>query len=654
MEDTKRRRKQTKNLLSAAYLSVGQKALDIYDVLRKDFGDDDPVSVPAEIRSLPQYKDICSRCLAMTSTSEGLKALNSRAGYKHLRVYQIKRHGSSMRCPLCAHVAKSANVGLWYHTIRIFPRQAYDSYDLPYEETRQAQNIRDNLTFGRPSAVLDDSLDNLLFYHSFRPEKVSPFPSSKDRLGEWLSVSTSVGGVSLYSCKEQKRSLIYIRANKIDNAASKFTKNRSLYRDLYTDETLARLQKWLKDCHRLHKGCAQTVREIPSRVIDVGSSSHDLARLHIKDGTEDSNYAALSYCWGMSMFEARTTQDNLYQRMKEINVKSLPRTLQDAISTTRRLGLQYLWIDAICILQDDTEDKIKEINNMSSIYKNATITIAVADAADSGQGFLKVNERQPPPICQLPLILPDATFGSISLMRRQFAYENDDALGRRGWTMQENLLSQRVVTFKDGNILVHCRSNPVSKPVIPSCLRIFPSRFQSQTKQDDIRFILNDDVGDHVKSDFQKRLIPHWPKIVEDFSRRKFSFPADRLPALSGLAKEFSRVTGDIYLAGLWKSDMINQLCWHRREIEDDAGIDKPLAGPSWSWAQLYSEVFFQSWRSTFSEVTTAEVVDCSVELDRNDAPFGQVKSGRLQIRGKVNDLSRFAYHASLITLLIL
>jgi len=75
------------------------------------------------------------------------------------------------------------------------------------------------------------------------------------------------------------------------------------------------------------------------------------------------------------MKQVTTTKANLDEYMNAIPVDKLGLTIQDAIETTRRLGFRYIWVDALCIVQDDAEQTACEIKQMSSIYKNATAVI---------------------------------------------------------------------------------------------------------------------------------------------------------------------------------------------------------------------------------------------------------------------------------------
>lgn len=102
-------------------------------------------------------------------------------------------------------------------------------------------------------------------------------------------------------------------------------------------------------------------------------------RLHESTPNERGHYTALSYCWGGSRL-FQTTKALYYDFQREINLEEMPRTLLDAVTVTRNLGIRYLWIDALCIIQDDLLDLVSEIDKMTDIYKNATVVIAAEGA----------------------------------------------------------------------------------------------------------------------------------------------------------------------------------------------------------------------------------------------------------------------------------
>ncbi|KAF0320296.1 het domain-containing protein [Colletotrichum asianum] len=111
---------------------------------------------------------------------------------------------------------------------------------------------------------------------------------------------------------------------------------------------------------------------------------------------EIGNYVALSHCWGPEQLHPpETTWSNLRQRQECIDLTTLPSTFRDAVLVTRNLGVQYLWIDSLCIVQDDTADWQTESSKMAGYYSNAYLVISAAQAEDSTQGFLDAVDAHP-------------------------------------------------------------------------------------------------------------------------------------------------------------------------------------------------------------------------------------------------------------------
>jgi hypothetical protein len=146
-----------------------------------------------------------------------------------------------------------------------------------------------------------------------------------------------------------------------------------------TDECMDLANTWVSNCITNHPYCPASSNNLPTRVIRVGSEHIDPV-LHIS-GTDQGRYVTLSHCWGSSQL-LTTTIATLEKRKQGVPMTSLPKTFQDAISTTRRLGLEYIWIDSLCIVQDSAEDWARESANMAAIYSGAVVCIA-ADAAQS-------------------------------------------------------------------------------------------------------------------------------------------------------------------------------------------------------------------------------------------------------------------------------
>jgi len=376
--------------------------------------------------------------------------------------------------------------------------------------------------------------------------------------------------------------------------------------------------------------------ELPTRVLDCQS---EIISLYLPSQGEHGEYAALSYCWGASN-HLITTKANLAEHVHTIT--PLPQTLQDAIITVRNLRLRYLWVDALCIIQDDFEDKQFEIARMGDIYKNATITIVASISASVNSGFVHCTPSKPD-IVYIPLLLPGHDrFGMLgtSPLERKLIKE---PLFSRGWALQELVLSRRSLIFGE-EVRWDCTST-AGKPattLLPSNTEYFVDGAYGWATQ----------IWDRLD-----RLEKAWSGIAEEYSNRKLTFVEDRFVAIAAVAKEFihwQRIgkwvpdyqgpEKDIdipYFAGCFGTPelFIRNLCWYRKCDPDHSLPIHRLV--TWSWISIGCPIKFLE-GYTYS---MAEVVLCSITSEPNNDPFGDITAAKLKLRGPLVSLNSDTYH---------
>lgn len=319
--------------------------------------------------------------------------------------------------------------------------------------------------------------------------------------------------------------------------------------------------------------------ERPSRLIDLmlDSGNAELARLvECHDGCTE--YATLSYVWGPDPHPWRTTRDNVKQRMISFERCDLPATLADAICIAGRLGLRYIWIDALCIVQDDLAEWTKEGSKMAGIYHGSYITIAATSSHSSRDGIFNhrswshvnpcnsvqidnmlVNRDQ----SQLYFVAPDH--------RSAFAGDGDlmGPLGTRAWALQERYLSPRILHFTSSQLIWECDHIMQSEDNLRDVWLTKPLAYKMT----------------------RKHLMAFWYKdLVEEYCRRQLSDVSDKLVAISALAKAVCSLCDvplcDVdYLAGMWRGSLIEGLLWYRH------GHGKKTRRPSWSWSSQDSGI---------------------------------------------------------------
>jgi Heterokaryon incompatibility protein (HET) len=420
----------------------------------------------------------------------------------------------------------------------------------------------------------------------------------------------------------------------IDNPAAKHFPGRAVGLDPASDANFELSKLWLDECISFHPLCGSpSVSQLPTRLIDIGvvtSSRHPF--LVIPAAGAKGRYTALSYCWGSSQNEILTTT-NLKDKMERIPLSSLVKTIQDAIEITRRLGLQYLWVDALCIIQDSVEDWQKESAVMGNIYQNSVVTIQASGAKDSHMGCFIPRTAQHLAPAKLTFRSVDGYTGSVFVRYQPLVNTNiAEPLHRRAWTLQEGLLSPRLLSWGATQMRWECKTKYYSEggslSVEENVLSGLPKPFRMATKS-------HSPPGDLQDPITQKALT--WSYIIRDYSSRQLTFPKDKLPALSGLARYISQTRpGDIYLAGLWKTELPINLLW---AIAGNTTRPPSYRAPSWSWASLDGELAVADvWHGPTQDY--CEVIDASVTRSSLDS-FGEVSGGMITLRGPLKEAWR-------------
>lgn len=423
-----------------------------------------------------------------------------------------------------------------------------------------------------------------------------------------------------------------------DDYYSIFVERRAMLTDVNTDFVHRISRQWLDHCQAKHVKCpGKKAPTLPSRVIDVRPGSDgSCVKLRVNSEACKAHYIALSYCWG-GFQQVTTTKSTLKDHVTGIPYDLLSKTIQDAVTTTRNLGISYLWVDALCIIQDCAVDKAHEISKMGQIYKNATLTIAAASAKTVHEGFLQQRPR--PPSCEIPIYhdhqseyaryggkLPFETWitgrprPTVWLSATVKSSDADEPLYSRGWTLQERLLSPRMLLYGQKELTWQCQQN--------SSESIGTTFYRRSTgcKRLPIGIFVNKKLSRRERPSIaQTKQI--WKSIIEDYSHRDLSFQEDRLPALAGIAEQLQGIWGT-YVAGFWKNCMIAHLGWRRVERARAMQVSEPYIAPTWSWASFPGPI-----KVATVNRADAEILDCTLDPLSSEAPLGQLRGGYLRIR---------------------
>ncbi|RYP58327.1 hypothetical protein DL769_009003 [Monosporascus sp. CRB-8-3] len=320
-------------------------------------------------------------------------------------------------------------------------------------------------------------------------------------------------------------------------------------------------REWLRKCDRCHKHTDSHLAALPTRVIDVGDGNDlEYVRLRITNGKSRGMYIALSHRWGKNTPE--TTTANLDDRRKAIKVDSLPKSFRDVIRITQRLGLRFLWIDSLCIIQNSSLDWSHESRKMDRVFASAYCTIAFHPTSK---------------VC-----------GSF-----QQDVENGE-LSRRGWILQERALSRRTIHLVGEQAYWECGSaiwsKTADKGARPRGL-LASSEFPKQLE-------LQANAPNDGSAMFQH--------IFAQYSGLGLTQLADRPIAIAGLEYRLEAFYETISVYGIIKSFFGKSLLWQRSAdewMEPLLNFNSNLFSwsikgsrvPSWSWMAYAGKIRYRN-----------------------------------------------------------
>ena len=354
------------------------------------------------------------------------------------------------------------------------------------------------------------------------------------------------------------------------------------------EDKAAVMKSWLNDCCTQHgKDRCRPLDFVPLRLVQVGldGATVQLVKGEAIGSLASVNYTTLSYCWGKT-HQLQTTQDNVTEFSTEIPRELLPKTMREAIRMTHLLGIPYIWIDALCIVQDDREEWQNQAAQMHNIFRGSQLTIAAGQSSDSSKGCFPTRECLPGTGFVSNIEAADEVKARAGRLFRLYNGDvrnkaiNSNILSTRGWTLQEQLLSTRIATYSEPHLLWHCHSCFATE----SGLVLDPDFIQSSA----ISFLYQDILQDERLRQFT------WRQIVENYTLREFTHPSDRIPAIAGLIQYFSSLFQDNPVLGLWPKTFARDLGWMRLTEAND--VSKVTGLPSWTWLASRGGVKYSFW----------------------------------------------------------
>ncbi|CAG9988069.1 unnamed protein product [Clonostachys byssicola] len=408
---------------------------------------------------------------------------------------------------------------------------------------------------------------------------------------------------------------------------------------------MIRLAKnWLQICRDTHSCQSNDDKPplLPTRVVDVGLKDDDAPRIHTAEPGQRHHYITLSYCWGdqRKIEFLKSLKENIVQHTRSLPT-TLHATLRDALNCTRALGFRYIWIDALCIIQDDKADVGREISQMGHIYRNSSLTIGAGNGSDVTSGLFVERDSFLFRPCFLTMRLNGQEHRAYI---HRFPHQYLIPLETRLWVVQEQILSQRTLVFLSDHVEWRCKEAHIPENI--------PSGFLSRRLGSNISD-LQAVIGQSTRGDMR---FPYdqWYTAVSALSARNATFLTDQLPAMAGVASLLHETFGLMdpakYVAGLWKEDIIAGLIWlRRRALPSQRTRDDAYIAPSWSWAaNPVGTVYFptaQRWGRgpkwdlrQLEQMVAVQTINIKPE-NVADNPFGKVSPGGcIKITGKLRE----------------
>jgi hypothetical protein len=336
---------------------------------------------------------------------------------------------------------------------------------------------------------------------------------------------------------------------------------------------------WMQNCVANHRDCNTNLRTThstirPARVLDISGSAARLVTIaDMEDTALLAPYITVSHRW-MAHGMPKLLGYNFQAMQQGVAPHTLPAVFQDSIVLVRALGIRHVWIDSLCIIQDDPSDMQTEISNMGQIYRNAILNVGALKTSNAEQAknnespglFVDCRSRGTSPF---PLTVQRANSKETYFAHRE---ERADSLNRsclteRGWVLQERLLSRRSIYFGT-HVWWECGEQLATDR--------FPDGFAwsknyggyyGEEAPYRITTILNPPKHDRpsdTEASHTRHIYKSWEHIITTFNTCKLTFEQDYLSALSGIAQDFQAALNENYYAGLWEGNMMRGLLWRR------------------------------------------------------------------------------------------
>jgi hypothetical protein len=530
---------------------------------------------------------VCIRCQGIN-----IDIICSKNGYRHSSMEDLRISAKS--CPLCNMLNTTRRKDRWTtrHPERYQLYISFEGIELCPDSHARPAGIRTCLRLDVNCCKCDDSCDHDDSSFKFIADLLC-FTMEHDPAANagifWVSkLGANTASESSFSITQQWLQQCIASEPKTYESYSIFPENRPEGIPTYTHPAVHEDHAWSETDIHLKTSVERLPAETPKRLIDLALYRLGANKVHLTEtcglGFE---YATPSYCWGTPHGgDWLTTRNNVAARADALETDGMPKTILDSLLIASKLKIRYIWIDALCIAQDDPDDWAAKSAKMAGIYHGSILTIAAASSSSASQGCFNTKSISQPRTFRNAIkttsVLQDGRQSSLYFHKTHVYpkpgfYEAKITRGPwalRGWTYQEQALARRILYYTDSQLLWECEHCHLAEDHFD----IYGDRYPYPIMK----------IDEPIRG---TEVLGMWyAGVVKEYSRRKLTYKSDKLVALSALAKATYLNKHVEYFAGIWKDSVLTGLLWHRVGPGSKA---RDHGCPSWSWASQDSGVSY-------------------------------------------------------------
>ena len=388
------------------------------------------------------------------------------------------------------------------------------------------------------------------------------------------------------------------------------------------------------------------IRENPARLVSVGSKE-DFSDVRICCEIDpNESYMTLSHRWTIDGGPVKLLEDNIHEYTKGLPWERLPLVFKDAVNVVRELSealdVRFIWIDALCIIQDSTADKQKELTKMSSIYRHSLCNLAACLGEGNQIGLLQdhystLNLHEC--VLQVDPKNPESIRVRLDHWDLYTKAVTNSNLNSRSWVLQELFLAPRVIYFTPQQLIWEC-TRGCRYQASPQEVRNNTERNKPYTPIPPKIANEQDGLEDRDIAIYQL-----WADMIANYSKREMTYESDKLDAISAIARTAQALLEqrDEYVLGLWRKQLDLGILWvvsGHGQVWDPSEIPEARR-PSWSWISAHGPL------TNIHNVSTQRLVTLvpHVKYVNENNPFGDASFAELEATGIIAKLPLYVYY---------